>query len=194
MRRPSVPYDKGDRLTAMLGQPVRTPSCDACTVENVHTQTITFLLWFFLHVYGLEVVLQSYVLGHSVTTYGEEGEEPYRVVYVDAVLALLMLVELRAHYLAVDRGHFWRALHYQCDMAICFISCLFIVLYILHREQAIELPADASTGLHFVRDVTRTLRLPTFVRKFQTGVTSVQQHLDTIHVRTPSAQSLVVHL
>lgn len=191
MRRPSVPYDKGDRLTAMLGQPVRNLRCNASSSGDEHTQTITFLLWFFLHVYGLEVVLQSYVLGHSVTTYGEEGEEPYRVVYVDAVLALLMLVELRAHYLAVDRGHFWRALHYQCDMAICFISCLFIVLYILHREQAIELPADASTGLHFVRDVTRTLRLPTFVHKFQSGVTSVQQHLDTIRVRTPSAQSLV---
>ena len=167
----------------MLGQPV-----------HGHTQTITFLLWFFIHVYGLEVVLQSYVLGHSVTTYDEEGEEPYRVVYVDAVLALLMLVELRAHYLAVNKGYFWRVLHYQCDVAICFISCLFIVLYILHREEAVKLPADASTGLHFVRDITRALRLPTLVRKFQSGVKSVQQHLNKIRVQAPSAQPLVVQL
>ena len=65
-----------------------------------------FLLNYFLLIYGLELSLQVIVLLYSFFCYDEVGE-PYPLVMIDFLIALLLLIELRSHYVARPT-YFWK--------------------------------------------------------------------------------------
>ena len=155
-----------DNLTSML-RTMKQNTMHPNVQFNTFQFTCTFLLWYFIQIYSLEIVLQIYVLVHSFATYGTDHDEPYRIIYMDIVLTLLLFIELRAHYVSVPPALFWADDYYKMDMMVTVISFLFILLYILHHEQVIKVPEDSAEMLHCIRDVTRSLRLPTFIRNFK---------------------------
>ena len=135
-----------DSLTSML-RTMKQHTMHSSIKLNAFQSTCTFLLWYFIQIYSLEIVLQTYVLVHSFTTYGTDHDEPYRIIYMDIVLTLLLLIELRAHYVSMPPELFWANDYYKMDMMVTGISFLFILLYILHHEQVIEVPEYSAEML-----------------------------------------------
>ena len=52
------------------------------------------------------------------------------------------------------------------DSFVCVFSLLFIGLFFLAREGIVEVSKDCDMLIHVVRETTRLLRLPVFVRNF----------------------------
>lgn len=123
-----------------------------------------FLLNYFLLIYGLELSLQVIVLLYSFFCYDEVGE-PYPLVMIDFLIALLLLIELRSHYVARPT-YFWQDGEMRFDSFVCVFSLLFIGLFFLAREGIVEVSKDCDMLIHVVRETTRLLRLPVFVRNF----------------------------
>ena len=125
--------------------------------------TSIFLFNFFIQIYCLEIFLQIYVLLYSLFKYDAEGE-PYRIIYLDIVIALLMSIELSSNYKSLLWSEFINNTTIQIDILIAILSFLFILLFILHKENIIYLSEEYIEIIHICRDITRGLRLQVFTR------------------------------
>ena len=125
--------------------------------------TSVFLFNFFIQIYGLEIFLQIYVLLYSLFKYDAEGE-PYRIIYLDIVIALLMSIEIYSNYKSLFWNEFIHNKTIQIDILIAVLSFLFIILFILHKENVIYLSEEYTEIIHICRDITRGLRLQVFTR------------------------------
>lgn len=125
--------------------------------------TSVFLFNFFIQIYGLEILLQIYVLLYSLFKYDDEGE-PYRIIYLDIVIALLMSIEIYSNYKSLLWNEFIHNTTIQIDILIAVLSFLFIILFILHKENIIYLSEEYTEIIHICRDITRGLRLQVFTR------------------------------
>ena len=125
--------------------------------------TSVFLFNFFIQIYGLEIFLQIYVLLYSLFKYDAEGE-PYRIIYLDIVIALLMSIEIYYNYKSIIWNEFIHNTTIQIDILIAILSFLFILLFILHKENVIYLSEEYTEIIHICRDITRGLRLQVFTR------------------------------
>ena len=125
--------------------------------------TSVFLFNFFIQIYGLEIFLQIYVLLYSLFKYDAEGE-PYRIIYLDIVIALLMSIEIYSNYKSLIWNEFIHNTTIQIDILIAVLSFLFIILFILHKENVIYLSEEYTEIIHICRDITRGLRLQVFTR------------------------------
>lgn len=130
--------------------------------KKLHIESSVFLLYFFLYVYGLELGLQLLVLVYSFFCYDELGE-PKWLVLIDGMIAILLLIEVRSHYMSRPEN-FWLDGEMCFDALVCMFSVLFIVLYFL--AGMLEMSEDMSTMVHLIREATRVFRLPTFTRNF----------------------------
>lgn len=140
-------------------------------LEEGYLTSSIFLLNYFLYVYGLELVMQLVVLGYSFFCYDEIGE-PYWVVMIDLFITLLMLIEVRSHYLSRPE-EFWLDSEMRFDTFVGFISVLFIVLYFLAKEGVVEWSEELDTVIHICRETTRILKLPTFIRNFKRMIQTI---------------------
>ena len=122
-----------------------------------------FLFYFFIQIYCLEIVLQIYVLLYSLFKYDSDGE-PYRIIYLDIIIALLMSIEIYSNYKSHSWNEFINNTTIQIDILIAILSFLFILLFILHKENIIYLPEEHIEIIHICRDITRGLRLQVFAR------------------------------
>ena len=133
-------------------------------VAEHHVNTSMFLLSFFLNVYAMELMMQVIVLGFSFFCYDEE-EEPYAVMVIDAFIAALLAIEVRAHY-SSQPNNFWKDKEMIADFVITIISCFFIGFFVLAKEGIVEIPQEFSSLMHLFRDATRILRVHMFTRNF----------------------------
>ena len=130
-----------------------------------YTASCKFLLYFFLQIYGLELLMQIYVLIYSIFNYDEDAE-PYKIIYIDTIITLLMSVEIISHYNALVPKKFWNNQEILFDLFVSSLSGIFIILYVIHKENIIEVPEETSKLFHFFRDIIRILRIPGFTRNF----------------------------
>ena len=150
-------------------------------LEGGGIESSLFLLNFFIYIYGLELGLQLVVLVYSFFCYGEHAE-PYSVVMIDGMIALLLAVEVRSHYLSKPKT-FWSDDEMRFDSLVCLVSVVFILLYFLAEEGVVEISEDFDTLIHVIRETTRVLRLPTFIRNFR-------RMIETLRIN----QSLLIEL
>lgn len=136
-------------------------------LQIIDLYTATFLFHFFFQIYALEIVLQLYVLLYSLYKYDDEGE-PYRIIYLDILLAILMSIEIKSNYSSTRWRDFINNLSIQLDIMIATISFIVIGLLILHKENIIYLPEKYTETIHIFRDITRVLRIQVFARKLYT--------------------------
>lgn len=141
------------------------------SIDN-HIESTVFLLNYFLYVYGLELFMQLVVLVYSFFCYNPNGEPPW-IIMIDFFITLLMLIELRCHYLGSPH-RFWTSDQMKFDSFVCFFSVLFIVLYFIAKQGLVELSQQVETVIHICRESTRILKLPTFIRNFNRMLKTIE--------------------
>ena len=137
-------------------------------VDNIseqHREECIFLLNYFLFVYFLEIVLQFIVLIYSFLSYTSGGESML-IVELDFFISILLLIEIRSHYLSNPKN-FWESNLNIYDTLLCILSIGLIVLFFFNKGGFFELSKDVDLFLHLFREITRLLRLPLFINNFK---------------------------
>ena len=73
-----------------------------------------------------------------------------------------MSIEIYSNYKSHSWNEFINNTTIQIDILIAILSFLFILLFILHKENIIYLPKEYIEIIHICRDNTRGLRLQVF--------------------------------
>ena len=83
--------------------------------------------------------MQLVVLTYSAFCY-DEKEEPYSLMVIDSFIAVLLIIEVRAHYVSMPET-FWSDQEMQFDAAVSVVSVAFIGFFFLVSAGR---PSDAA--------------------------------------------------
>jgi hypothetical protein len=161
------------------------------TAEH-HVNTSMFLLSFFLNVYALELCMQVIVLGFSFSSY-DEAEEPWAVMVIDSFIAVLLVIEVRAHYMSMP-SQFWNDKEMIADFVIAVISVFFIGAFVLAKEGVVDVPQELASMMHLFRDATRILRIPMFTRNFTRMMHTMRANKGAIMALDPHTPAPLMRL